>query len=164
MENLYRIFQKNRHNPTLVERESLIRNISGKKSMNAEDLRAILEYKGLPEHTARSLIEKYTQQAFQEESLEEKIKNLRRLNGVGVVAASTILSIQNPYKHAELDHDTWETLKKEYGMESTGKDKKSDYGVKEYLRYNSLIQQIAEEHGMRMSDVQFTLKLLNKKG
>ncbi|MBD3261790.1 MAG: hypothetical protein GF334_09030, partial [Candidatus Altiarchaeales archaeon] len=128
MENLYREFHKLRGHPILRRRESLYSELSGKPHLTDEDLMRVFEYKGLGQ-THNPYVQRYTQKAFNLESLEDKIQSLKRLSGVGIVTASAILMFQNPYKFAELNHLVWERLKKLYGFEGTPKDKKSDYGI-----------------------------------
>jgi len=162
MENLYRVFNKNKSHKKLRERDSIIRNLEGKKYFTKDDLEKLFEYKGVTHPHSNRFVKKYTQKAFESDDLEQKIRSLKRLNGVGMVMASTILTMQNPYRFAELDHMVWDTLQTDYSLEGTEKDHRSDYGIGEYERYMDILRNLGEEYGMKASDVEFVLEILDE--
>lgn len=162
MTNLYRIIKKNRGHPKLRRRDTLMRELEGKDHFTGEDLTKIFSYKGIAQTHHNRFIEKYTNRAFTAEDLETAIASLKKLNGVGMVMASTILSLQNPYKYAELSHGVWEKLQDEYGLEGSRKDHRSDYGIGEYETYLSLLKKLGDEYGMKLTDVEFVVSLLDE--
>jgi len=156
--NLYRLFHKLKGHPDVRRREALFHDLAGKTGFSSGDVERVLEYRHLPFHH-NPHISRYAEKAFHSEDLGAAVKLLRRIPGVGMAVASSLLMFHNPYKYAELDHESWRVLREEYGFEGTGKDTKSDYGLPEYERYLEAIRKLAEEHGMRVADVQLTLRL-----
>jgi len=91
------------------------------------------------------VIKEITKHAFSvsctnnEKEIEEKIKILRKLDGVGVGVASAILALIFPEKYCVIDFRGWEYI---FGEE------KRTFTVSEYIKYLKEIKNIADKIGL----------------
>jgi uncharacterized protein YlbG (UPF0298 family) len=161
MVNLYRILSAEKHSHEYREREKLIINLQNKDYFNDSELRAVMNYKGGSIHTNQEAV-KYTSLAFKTEDLDQKIKYLRKLNGVGMITASTIMMVHDPYNYAELNYHAWNLLQRNYGLGGSEKDGNSDYSVTEYKKYLEMVKSLSNEYGMKPSDIVYILSVLNR--
>ncbi|MFH1403672.1 MAG: hypothetical protein ABIH11_05320 [Candidatus Altiarchaeota archaeon] len=155
------MLSKLRHNKAYLDRESLIMRLQGKSYFTDDELNEIMRYRKVPHHTNQGSVN-MTAKAFNAGSLEQKIKLLKKLNGVGMTVASTILMFNNPYKYVELNHEVWNLLQRNYGLSGSEKGGGSDYSLSELEKYIEVVMSLSEEYGMKPSDTLFTLSELNK--
>jgi len=162
--NLYRLFYQNKHDDVAVRREQLFLEVSGKHSIGEQHLMEILSNEGitLAEDFGHSSVRNVTKKAFTTDNLEEKILALRRIRGVGFVAATAILSYQNPFKYAKIDNHTYNQLVKNFDFPLPEKDKAGEFSAREYETYLNALRALADEYGMKPPDVEFVLNLLDK--
>jgi hypothetical protein len=156
--NLFRVFNQMKADECFRVRSKLIGRLQGRTCFTEEDINEILAYKGLEQHSNPDA-KRITDKAFETPDLGEKFRLLKRLNGVGVILASTILTFQNPHKYAELDVNTWNQLRVNCGFKAAEKDTHSDYGIPEYLSYIDMLKSLADEYGMNPTDVQYVLSI-----
>jgi hypothetical protein len=163
--NLYRILYLNRHNARLIQRDKLFKRLNNQPFFTASDINAIISYKGLkPIEDSRFFdVKDLTNKAFSTPELSLKFRSLTRMRGIGMTLASEILAFQSPYKHAALSHKVWNTLVKDFGMKGEEKKPEDDFAVKDYETYLLKISSLAEEHGMKLADVEFVLNYLYDK-
>lgn len=152
--NLYRLFNNLRSEGTLRARDDLIARLQGKESFTEDDLNEVFAYKRMDYHSNPDA-RRYTSAAFAARELGEKLRLLKRLNGVGTVTASAILMFQNPYKYAEISHKAWSQLRRRHAFSGADKDHRSDYGVGEYREYLEALVHLANEYGIGVADVEF---------
>ncbi len=154
--NLYRRFMELRKTEDYMLRQNLIGKMRGKSRFTEEDVNEILAYKRLPYHS-NTQAGKYTSMAFESSTLGDKLRLLKRLNGVGSVTASTILMAQNPFRYAEINHKAWDQLRRNHGFTGGDKDHRSDFSVGEYREYLEVLASLAKEHGMAVADAEYVL-------
>jgi hypothetical protein len=154
--NLFRLYRKLRASDDFRERDRLLMKLQGKSAFTEDDINEVFSCKRMGYHSNTGAV-KLTMRAFGVQDLGDKIRLLRRLNGVGIVAASALLMFQNPFKYAELNHKTWAQLKRKHGFTGSEKDHKSEFGVGEYRDYLDVLSSLAAEYGMTVAEVEFVL-------
>lgn len=163
--NLYRILYINKHDTRLVQRDKLFKRLNNLPFFAASDLHDIISYKGLkPIEDSRFFdVKDLTTKAFSTPDLSLKFRSLTRMRGIGMTLASEILAFQNPYKHAAISHKVWNRLVKDFGLKVGEKKPEDDFAVKDYEAYILAVSSLAEEHGMKPTDVEFVLNYLSDK-
>ncbi len=154
--NLYRLFNLLRSGESFKVRTRLLGRLQGKNFYSEDELNELFAYKHI-EYRPNPDCKKISEKVFATSDLGEKFRLLRRLNGVGIIMASTILTFQNPHKYAELDPKIWNLLISDFGFKAQAKDERSDYSLPEYLGYIELLKSLANEYGMNTADVAFVL-------
>jgi len=139
----------------------MINKLQGKDYLSDVQILDVMKYKNVQEHTNQK-VSNFTAIAFASSSIEKKIQFLKKLNGVGMTVASTILMFHNPYKFGELNHTVWNILHRNYGLSGSEKSSNSDYSIPEYVQYIQILQSLSEEYGMRPSDIVFIISTLKK--
>jgi len=162
--NLYRILLRNKRNEQLTYREKLVSTYQGRESLTKQEIVSILSAEGITikddfgVHDPKLV----TRKAFKAERLDEKIRMLRQLRGVGFIAASAILSYQDPYRFAKIDHSVWKQLVRNFGFNAPEKESTEEFTVHDYELYLPVIKQLADEYGMRPIDAEFVIVLIAK--
>lgn len=154
--NLFRLLAQVRKEPEYVARNKLVLRFKEKTSYTDEELNEIFALKGMEPHVNPDA-KAFTQKALAAPTLDDRFKLLRRVKGVGMKVASTILMVNNPHKYAELDEVSWNSLRTNFGFAAPEKDQNSDYSVQEYLLYLEALQSLADEYGMNVNDVQYVI-------
>jgi hypothetical protein len=154
--NLFRKFNQLKHGEEYRARARLLEKLGGKHSFSEDEVNEVFAYKRMAYHNNPDS-KKLTQKAFSTPDLAERFRLLRRLNGVGIILASTLMMFQNPHKYAEVNHVSWSALRREFGFKSSEKDERSDYGIQDYTAYMDALKSIADEYGMNVSDVEYVL-------
>jgi hypothetical protein len=156
--NLFRLFNQQKKDESYRARSRILSKLQGRDSFNEDEVNEIFAYKRIEYHSNPDT-RKITGKIFSSQDLGEKFRLLRRLNGVGVILASTILMFQNPHKYAELDPKCWMILRRDFGFKGAEKDHRSDYGIPEYISYLEALKPLADEYGMNVSDVAYVMSL-----
>ncbi|MFH0862210.1 MAG: hypothetical protein V1875_04190 [Candidatus Altiarchaeota archaeon] len=159
--NLYRLFNLVKSEEPFRARSRLMNKLSGKGGLTEDELNELFAYKHVEYHSNPD-VRKITEKVFATSDLGEKFRLLRRLNGVGLLMASTILTYQNPHKYAEIDPSVWNMLIRDFGFKVQEKGDHSDYSIPEYLSYLEILKSLADEYGMNTSDVAFVLSMPGK--
>ena len=158
--NLFKVFKEHQLSPEYRRRVELIEKLSGKPSLTEEEIKEVLKFTKIAQEVRNLDAYEITSKAFKEPTLAEKIKTLRRLHGVGMIAASAILAFQNPYKYAIINPNAVSLLQKHYGLPIVHKERRGEYNMDEYARYLDKVLAIAEEYGMKPFDIEFSLSVV----
>ena len=160
--NLYRLFYINKRDSRLLRRDKLLDALNGRNRFMLDDLNEIRHFRGLPPiEGMRSLtVGEATRKAFINKDLYAKFRSLTRLRGVGTVIASYILSFQNPYKYAGINHRVWNTLIEDFAFDAEEKNPEDEFSPQEYEQYLRMMSSLAVEYGMKPADVEFVLDYL----
>jgi hypothetical protein len=137
-------------------RSKLLKKLGCRDFITEEELNEVFSYNHLEYH-ANPDTKKVTQKVFSSSDLGEKFRLLKRLNGVGVIVATSVLMFQNPHKYAELSPACWNNLIKYCGLQAQAKDGRSDYNIPEYLNYLEVLKSVSNEFGMNVGDTQYVL-------
>jgi len=154
--NMFRAFQQLRSSDVFKERNRLLSKLQGRSAFTEEDINEVFAYRKLGYHSNSEAV-KVTEKAFDAQELGDKLRLLKRLNGVGMMVASSILMFQSPYRYAEINHKTWNYLRRNHGLAGSDKDHKSDFAVGEYQSYLEALSLLAGEFGMNVSEVEFVI-------
>lgn len=162
--NLYKILHQNRHDPIMVKRHRLSSEISGKPFIDENQLTAILRSEGLevPKDFGYNLVTETTRKAFSAASLGDKINTLRKLHGIGFVAATAVLSYSNPFKYAKADERVYNQLNRNFSFKLPERDSKSEFNIREYQAYINALKALADHHGMKLPDAEYVLLLMDQ--
>jgi hypothetical protein len=154
--NLFRLFNQLKREDAYKGKARLVSNLQGKPEFTEDEVNEVFAYKRMEYHSNPDA-RKITQKAFASADLGEKFRLLRRLNGVGMTVASTLIMFQNPHRYAEINAHAWNVLKKDFGFKGSDKDGHSDYSVQDYQSYMDALAALADEHGMNVGDVEYTV-------
>jgi len=158
--NLFRVFKDNQTSPEYARRKTLLEKLQGKASFSEEELKEIFKFNKIMAENKNPEAYDMTSQAFREPVLAEKIRALKRLHGVGIIMASTILAFQNPYKYVIMNPAAVSILQKHYGLPVVHKEKRGEYSTEDYARYLEKAAALAEEFGMKPFDIEFALGMI----
>jgi len=160
--NLFKIFKEHQLSPEYVKRREMLEKLQGKSSYSEADLKEIFKFTKIPQDPKNPEAYDLTSKAFAESMLNEKIRTLKRLHGVGMIIATAILSFQNPYKYAMLNPTAFSVLRKHYSLPLVHKEHKGEYSLEDYARYMQKVEMLAEEFGMKPFDVEFALSMIKE--
>jgi hypothetical protein len=136
------------------------------KCATCDDLRDLLKWKfaEMPYRLKRELdllstidsdlVRAATHQAFALTDDCGKLRQLRRIKGVGVAVASVILSFYDPEKYGIIDIHSWREL---FGEEQNGKKQKSSFNEADFLRFTEEVRRLAHIHGLPARDIEKAL-------
>jgi thermostable 8-oxoguanine DNA glycosylase len=133
--------------------------------LNMDEFDEILHWKLRSQYNRQSknikrntdiLIRTVTQSAFAIENadknyeIELRLKTLIKLHGVQVPVASAIMTLCHPVKYAVIDFRGWRQI---FGVVK----KYPNYTTKEYIKYLSIIKQIAKYFGVTTQEVDMAI-------
>ena len=125
-----------------------------------DDLQAILRWKfaempgrlkrelNLLSTVSPDLAQDATHQAFALTDDSDRLRQLRRIRGVGIAVASVILSFYDPQNYGIIDIHSWREL--------FGKEQKP-FNESDFLRFTEAVRRLARDHGLPARDVEKAL-------
>ncbi len=146
--------------------EQLRAKFRQQKHATADDLRDLLKWKfaEMPGRLKRELnllstvspeaVKDATKMAFALTDDSERLRQLRRIKGVGVAVASVILSFYDPENYGIIDIHSWREL--------FGKEQNNSFNESDFLRFTEALRRLARVHGVFARDVEKALFRKNR--
>ena len=145
--------------------EHLFQNVSGSFRRNgclsAEEFFAVIIWKSNRSKTrirdgilrTGKSVEETTRGMHQHAAAGEKVKKLLDIDGIGIPVASAILTVCYPDQFTVVDYRARAAIEKLWPAKSKTVAPVPTQYIKGYLRYVAVCQQIANEQGMCLRDV-----------
>lgn len=112
--------------------------------------RAIRLIESNPSQTIKAI----TQSAFSSKNETDRMESLKRLRGVGIPMASSILMLTNPVHYGVIDIRAWEVL---YKMEAVFTNPNGvNFRIKEWVAYIKIIRMLSKKHKVSAREIENT--------
>jgi hypothetical protein len=154
--NLYRSLKAIKGTPEYWERQRLLSRLQGKIRYSEDDLNEVLKYLGRATEKNKGL-EGITHKAIVSQSMTEKFRLLKKLNGFDFRASAALLSFYNPRVYAPVNPKSWNKLVRNHGFNALEKKKDPEFNIDEYRSYLDFLGQLTTEYGMSISDMEYAL-------